>query len=212
MMRTWIPNILFLALGAGLAACGSSDEQPPVTTVSVPRAWSLVGVSDGGRALLVRPANWGGVVGGACQTGPARVAVEEPDSRKVQVSVRGPIDKGEAGGNCSAVGHTEPVKKLRLRAPIAGRMVVGAQQRVSPILGRRQERVNVPNVVGLRSQDATAALCNSGFRAAFRGSGTIVTSQQPEAGTLAKTADIFDLRARQASCADKGLTRVVLSR
>lgn len=178
-------------------ALADKDPVPPVpgtTTPSLgpatqPKAlgWSLVGVAAGGRALLVRPASYGG-----CDEGPPVVAVTEtPTTIALAVSVRTPADETVI---CPQIAVLPPTQTIALEAPIAGRAISGPLRTTRPGSAYLDAPPSaaaprVPRVVGLRASDARSVLCAWGLRAR-RGAGrTEVSGQTPRAG-VAFTAPV----------------------
>lgn len=136
-------------------------------------SWSLLGVNDGGRTLLVRGPDHGG-----CDR--IRVVADESDPERVTVAAEILFPRGTIACNLILIeGETVAV---RLRRPLVGRAVVGPKRKLHPLLleavdfddQRRSQPPDrpypvperqPPSVVGLRYRDARHALCNSGFQA-----------------------------------------------
>lgn len=140
-------------------------------------AWSLLGVRDGGRTLIVR-----GSSHGACDE--TKVTVDESQLDRVVIDSRVLTSRG-GGGVCILMQMGGERFALRLSRPIVGRAVVGKRRRLElrydpgdafePVDDDGRQRWTgrsfavpdhpPPNVVGLRFRDARHALCNAGFEA-----------------------------------------------
>ncbi|WP_210496013.1 hypothetical protein [Patulibacter sp. SYSU D01012] len=131
-------------------------------------SWTLLGVADGGRSLLVRTPDHA-----ACEHPEIR-ASELPDGRIfVQSSLVTPVGTYD----CLLALISGTVVRLRLGRPVDGRPVVGPRRRPPqpyfdgepPVGLRRPAARTPPEVAGLRFRDARAALCTAGFQADRRG-------------------------------------------
>lgn len=171
---------------------------------SEPGAWSLLGVRDGGRTLVVQ-----GPQHGSCDR--ASVTADESDPRRVMIRSRVHSPRGSYVCTMEMRGGDEFA--VPLSRPILGRAVDGRR--------RKLRRANVlaldddfdkyvnrrgmlyrplpvpdrapPSVVGLRFRDARHALCNAGFEARRpRGStrtGMVVAQRAPTVQTPPPSTD-----------------------
>lgn len=169
-------KLLVLAATAGLGF-GSAVAGAYVATTTGEYAeaasWSLLGVRDGGRTLLVRGPDHGG-----CDR--VRVVADESNPERVTVTAETRFPRGTIACNLILIGG-ETIA-IRLRQPLVGRAVIGPKRKLQPLLfpdvspnaQRRSQPPDrpypvparqPPSVVGLRYRDARHALCNSGFQA-----------------------------------------------
>lgn len=140
-------------------------------------AWSLLGVRDGGRTLVI--------AGPDLRTCGSRstVTVDESQSDRVVVEARELKPRGSS--SCLLMVPPPEQFTVRLERPIVGRAVVGKRRKLrqANVLaldddfekyvdrrGRLYRPLPVPDggppsVVGLRFRDARHALCNAGFEA-----------------------------------------------
>lgn len=144
-----------------------------------PGAWSLLGVRDGGRTLLVE-----GPSHGSCD----RTAVTADESRADRVVITSQVLTPRGGDYvCTLEMRGGEVFAVRLKRPILGRAVDGRRRKLTRTYDpgvfetvdddRRMRRAArpipvpdrpPPDVVGLRFRDARHALCNAGFEARRR--------------------------------------------
>lgn len=140
-----------------------------------PGTWSLLGVRDGGRTLVIS-----GPQHGDCD----RTSVTADESRPDRVVVRSRVHSPRGSYICNMMMRGGEEFSVRLSRPILGRAVVGERRQLTRTYDpgvfqavdddRRVRRTNrpipvpdrpPPNVVGLRFRDARHALCNAGFEA-----------------------------------------------
>lgn len=157
-------------------------------------AWSLLGVLDGGRTLVVR-----GSQHGDCDD----TSVSADESQPGRVVITSLVL--EPGGDyaCTSSLNGGKVFAIGLERPIAGRAVVGERRKLDMRFDSGDAREMVdddrrsrwsgrpfpvpdrppPEVVGLRFRDARHALCNAGFEArrppGDRRSGMVVGQRMP---------------------------------
>lgn len=159
-----------------------------------PGAWSLLGVRDGGRTLVVR-----GAEHGDCD----RTSVTADESDPQRVVIRSMVHEPRGSEACTLALNGGKEFAVRLKRPILGRAVDGRRRKLRPLSVLEQdididEHTNraglvsrplpvpdwpPPNVVGLRFRDARHALCNAGFEArrprGDRRSGMVVAQHPP---------------------------------
>lgn len=167
-----------------------------------PGAWSLLGVRDGGRTLVVQ-----GPEHGSCDR--ASVTLDESHPDRVVITSRVHEPRGSYVCTADLKGRKE--FSLRLSRPIVGRAVVGKRRKLPPPSLSAEEvetyvnRSGVldrplpipdhapPSVVGLRFRDARHALCNAGFEARRpRGTthiGMVVAQRAPTVQTPPRATD-----------------------
>ncbi len=141
---------------------------------AVPGAWSLLGVRDGGRTLVVR-----GPEHGSCD----RVSVTADESQPGRVVIRSFVHQPRGSAVCILMLHGGERFAVPLERPILGRSVDGPRRIVPSPIGflrdvdvryrPKPDRTLVrplplhdrepPSVVGLRFRDARHALCNAGY-------------------------------------------------
>jgi hypothetical protein len=149
--------------------------------VREPAGWSLEGVADSGRTLLVR-----GPDHGSCEDPELRVR----ELRDGRILVTAELVSPLGTYACDLMGHPGETVRLPLRRPVAGRPVVGAGRRLPDPRDFQEPRVRSradpgppsPDVVGLRFRDARHALCVAGFRTRLvsgREDGTVTTQGAP---------------------------------
>jgi hypothetical protein len=149
--------------------------------VREPAGWSLEGVADGGRALLVR-----GPDHGSCE----RPELRARELRDGRILVTAELVSPLGTYACNLMGHPGQTVRLPLSRPVAGRPVVGTGRRLPDARDFQGPRVRSradpgappPDVVGLRFRDARHALCVAGFRtrlATGDENGTVTTQGAP---------------------------------
>lgn len=168
-----VPTVL--ALGVIAALLWAEEAKDRNDRHAVPGNWSLLGVRDDGRTLVVR-----GPAYGDCDR--TSVTADESDPDRVVITSR--VLEPRDGGVCTLVLHGGDEVELRLDRPIAGRAVTGERRKLQPARISEDEidfdeyvdsdglirPLPVPDhapptVVGLRFRDARHALCNAGFEA-----------------------------------------------
>lgn len=173
----WTRKRMLVLAATAVLGVGSAVAGAYVATTTGEYAesagWSLLGVRDGGRTLLVRGPDHGG-----CDR--VRAVADESDPERVTVTAEILFPRGTIACNLILF-EGEPIA-VRLRRPLVGRAVVGPKRKLHPLLLRAvdiddQRRPQPPDhpypvperpppsVVGLRYRDARHALCNSGFQA-----------------------------------------------
>ncbi len=165
---------------AGTGPAGPTDPAPAPGGQGwrdVGLTWTLAGTGPAGRSLVVRPGTYGG-----CQQGPPRiVVVETRRAIRVAAFVREPVATDVV---CTVIAHVPPLRRVALRAPIAGRAIAGPLRRRAPgaaFEGLLDVAPRLPRVVGLRAADARDALC--AWRARARPARGTVVGQSPKVGT-----------------------------
>lgn len=187
-----VPTVL--ALGVIAALLWAEEAKDRDDRHAVPGNWSLLGVRDDGRTLVVR-----GPEHGDCD----RTSVTADESRPDRVVITSLVL--EPGGDyaCTSSLNGGEIFDLALETPIAGRAVAGERRKLDPRYepGAAVEMLDhdpwvrwtgrpfpvpdrpPPGVVGLRFVDARHALCNAGFEArrppGDRRSGMVVGQRTP---------------------------------
>jgi hypothetical protein len=148
-----------LALAVLLLAAAPADAFRSTTRRA---RWTLTDVSKDGRGFTVR------YLGGGCEHEATAAVVEAAD--RIAVRLTQPVDIPEGQHEACTANLIIYAKRIRLKQPIAGRLLVG--HRRSPRLaaigplrerGRREIRL-VPRVTGLAPRDARRLLRLQGMR------------------------------------------------
>lgn len=187
-----VPTVL--ALGVIAALLWAEEAKDRNGRHAEPGAWSLLGVLDDGRTLVVR-----GSQHGDCDD----TSVSADESQPGRVVITSLVLEPRGDGACTMSLNGGKVFAVGLERPIAGRAVVGNRRKLDMRFdpGDAVEQLDrdpwvrwtgrpfpvpdrpPPNVVGLRFVDARHALCNAGFEArrppGDRRSGIVVGQRVP---------------------------------
>ena len=166
MKRVLLPLLTLAALGAAWQIA-PVDARPGPSDHYEDEPWVVLSVADGGRILHIQGR------GGGCGVDPRATATETLSTITIRVQQR--IPDSDA---CTAMARIDDLR-VRLLDPIDGRRLIGQSLR-DPAIGL-DRRPRVPNVLGLRAEDARFALRAQGFRVAGLREG-MVGWQIPSAG------------------------------
>jgi hypothetical protein len=180
--------VLVLVLMCGVALLGAGGPAGAFTATEVSAVWDVSGVGPGGRSLQLVY-----TTGGCLGPGARASVTESPGS--VSIAVTEVAEKPGPGEACALyLGRASLT--VRLRAPVAGRAILGRRAKPFPFAGElgaiplgTSADTLVPRVSGLSPADAARTLALYALHArlkpgmARRGLARVLT-QTPAAGTV----------------------------